>query len=75
VGCTADSHEVAALFGDDVALRASSYDVDFTGLPLLGFLVRHAGAGRSPLTRVRAAAAVLASGGRAVEGRWPRTVR
>jgi hypothetical protein len=49
VGCTADSHEVAALFGDDVALRASSYDVDFTGLPLLGFLVRHAGAGSSPL--------------------------
>src|SRR3954465_1669015 len=34
VGCTADSHEVAVLFGDDVALRASSYDVDFAGLPL-----------------------------------------
>jgi HD-GYP domain-containing protein (c-di-GMP phosphodiesterase class II) len=68
VGCTADSHEVAVLFGDDVALRAASYDVDFAGLPLLGFLVRHAGAGSPPLTRARAAARVLATGGRAIEG-------
>jgi HD-GYP domain-containing protein (c-di-GMP phosphodiesterase class II) len=67
VGCAADSHEVAALFGDDVALRASSYDVDFAGLPLLGFLVRHAGAGSSPLTRVRTAAGMLATGGRGIE--------
>ena len=67
VGCTADSHDVADLFGDDVALRASSYDVDFAGLPLLVFLLRHAGAGSSPLTRARAAAGVLATGGRTVE--------
>src|SRR3712207_6483839 len=64
-GCTADSHEVAVLFGDDVALRASTYDVEFAGLPLLGCLVRHAGAGSSPLARVRAATGVLATGGRA----------
>jgi len=67
VGCTADSHEVAAHFGDDVALRAHTYDIDFAGLPLLGFLLRHAGAGGSPLHRAREAAWVLATGGRAVE--------
>src|SRR6185312_8606160 len=67
VGCTADSHEVAAHFGDDVALRAHTYDIDFAGLPLLGFLLRHAGSGGSPLHRAREAAWVLATGGRAVE--------
>lgn len=45
VGCVADTPEVAALFGDDIAFRADSYDVDFAGLPMLGFMLRHAGAG------------------------------
>lgn len=67
VGCTADSHEIAAHFGDDVTLRADTYDVDFAGLPLLGFLLRHAGAGGSPVHRVREATWVLATGGRVVE--------
>jgi hypothetical protein len=52
VGCTADSHEVAALFGHDVALRATSFDVG----------------AESAADRARAAAKVLVSGGRAVEG-------
>ena len=67
VGCTADSHEIAAQFGDDVTLRADTYAIDFAGLPLLGFLLRHAGAGGSPVHRVREATRVLATGGRAVE--------
>jgi hypothetical protein len=31
VGCIADTAEVAAWFGDDIAFRADSYRVDFAG--------------------------------------------
>ena len=41
VGCVADSHELAHWFGDDLALRADSYSVDKTGLPMLRFMVDH----------------------------------
>jgi len=67
VGCVADTPEVAALFGDDIAFRADSYEVDFAGLPLLGFMLRHVGAGNPPLRRARLAAGLLATGGKAVE--------
>src|SRR5215208_2693803 len=30
VGCYADSHELSALFGDDIAFRADTYAVDMT---------------------------------------------
>jgi HD-GYP domain-containing protein (c-di-GMP phosphodiesterase class II)/DNA-binding CsgD family transcriptional regulator len=67
VGCVADTPEVAALFGDDIAFRADSYDVDFTGLPMLGFMLRHVGAGRPPLHRLRLATNLVATGGKAVQ--------
>lgn len=61
IGCTADSREVAQWFGDDVAFRRASYDVDWTGLPLLRLLVSHAGRGRSPMHRLTRAASMLVS--------------
>jgi hypothetical protein len=33
VGCTADSHELAGQFSDDLALRADGHAVDLAGLP------------------------------------------
>jgi HD-GYP domain-containing protein (c-di-GMP phosphodiesterase class II) len=51
VGCTADSSELARLFGDDLRIRADSYDIDLAGLPLFRFMVRNAGSGASPLRR------------------------
>ena len=37
VGCVADAPEVAGSFGDDIAFRADSYDVDLGGLaPVTG---------------------------------------
>lgn len=63
VGCVADAPEVAASFGDDIAFRADSYDVDLAGLGAFGFFLGHAGAGGSVGQRVRAAAALVASGG------------
>ena len=64
VGCTADSHELAGQFGDDLALRADAHRVDLAGLPMMGFLLRRVGAGRPPLRRAQMAAALVATGGR-----------
>jgi hypothetical protein len=36
VGCTADSHELAQQFGDDLALRADAHRGDLAGLPARG---------------------------------------
>jgi HD-GYP domain-containing protein (c-di-GMP phosphodiesterase class II) len=63
VGCTADSHELAGQFGDDLALRADAHRVDLAGRPMMGFLLRRVGAGRPPLRRARMAAALVATGG------------
>ncbi len=69
VGCVADAPEVAASFGDDIAFRAESYDVDLTGPAALGFFLSHAGRGGSAAHRLRTAAALVVSGGaRVAEG-------
>ena len=52
-GCVADTYEVASWFGDDIAFRADSYEVDLAGLPMLGFMLRHVGAGGPTLQRLR----------------------
>jgi HD-GYP domain-containing protein (c-di-GMP phosphodiesterase class II) len=67
VGCVADTPEVAALFGDDIAFRADSYEVDFAGLPLLGFMLRHVGAGSPTMRRIRLGANLMFTGGKAVQ--------
>lgn len=67
VGCIADSHEAATWFGDDIMYRAGVYDLDMKPLPFLGYLLRRAGSDGSPVRRVGAGAAVLASGGRGVQ--------
>jgi HD-GYP domain-containing protein (c-di-GMP phosphodiesterase class II)/DNA-binding CsgD family transcriptional regulator len=67
VGCVADTPEVAAWFGDDIAYRGDSYLVDLTGLPMLGFMLRHAGAGKPAMHRVRLAANMVVAGSAAIE--------
>ena len=67
VGCVADTPEVAAMFGDDIALRRDSYEVDFSGLPMLGFMLRHVGAGTPALHRLRLGAKLILTGGKEVE--------
>jgi HD-GYP domain-containing protein (c-di-GMP phosphodiesterase class II) len=66
VGCVADAPEVAANFGDDIAFRADSYDVDLGGIAALAFFVSHAGAGGSLGQRARSISALLATGGNRV---------
>lgn len=45
IGCHADSHELARMFGDDIAFRADTYAVDMTGLPFFRMLMGHSGRG------------------------------
>ncbi|PYH01877.1 LuxR family transcriptional regulator [Arthrobacter stackebrandtii] len=51
IGCHADSHELAALFGDDIAFRADYYFIDAHGLPMLSLMLRHTGTGLPLLQR------------------------
>jgi HD-GYP domain-containing protein (c-di-GMP phosphodiesterase class II) len=67
VGCVADTPEVATVFGDDIAFRRDSYEVDFAGLPMLGFMLRHIGAGSPALHRLRLGAKLIVTGGKAIE--------
>ena len=66
VGCVADGYEVATWFGDDIAFRSDSYEVDLAGLPMLGFMLRHVGAGSPALHRLRLASTLIATRGQAV---------
>ena len=60
IGCHADSHELSALFGDDIAYRADTYAVDMTGLPFLRLMASHVGRGLPGWERgIRSAAFVL----------------
>src|SRR6266508_3333810 len=52
VGCVADAHEMGKWFGDDMALRADSYLVDLTGLPMMRFMIGHVASGSSPVRRL-----------------------
>ena len=67
VGCVADTPEVAAWFGDDIAFRADSYQVDFSGVPMMGFMLRHVGSGSPAIRRLRLAADLVVTGGKGIE--------
>ena len=62
VGCVADAHEMGKWFGDDMALRADSYLVDLTGLPMMRFMLSHVGSGSSPIRRLTMIGRFLAGG-------------
>jgi HD-GYP domain-containing protein (c-di-GMP phosphodiesterase class II) len=67
VGCVADTPEVATWFGDDIAFRSDSYQVDFAGLPMLGFMLRHVGTGSPAIHRLRLAANLVVTGGKGIQ--------
>ncbi|MEV6060486.1 HD domain-containing phosphohydrolase [Nocardia asteroides] len=62
VGCVADSPEMAHWYGDDLRIRADSYDIDKTGLSMMSFLLGHLAAGGSPLRRLTMTGRFLAGG-------------
>jgi HD-GYP domain-containing protein (c-di-GMP phosphodiesterase class II) len=66
-GCVADTPEVAKWFGDDIAFRGDSYQVDLAGLPGMVFMLGRVGSGSAALHRIRLAATFVASGGQGIE--------
>ncbi|HUO47258.1 MAG TPA: HD domain-containing phosphohydrolase [Acidimicrobiales bacterium] len=66
VGCPIYGNEAAMVFGDDIDFRARAVEVDLAGFPAMVFMLRRAGAGTRALNRAKQAAALMATGGRAV---------
>lgn len=63
IGCTADAHEAALLFGDDLAPRADYALIDPARPPeMIAFLWRRVAQGAPPIRRVRALATAVAAG-------------
>lgn len=50
IGCHVDSREFAQMFGDDIAIRADSYFVDWVGVPYMKFMASNVAKG-APLPR------------------------
>jgi HD-GYP domain-containing protein (c-di-GMP phosphodiesterase class II) len=67
VGCVAEAPELASWFGDDIAFRGDSRQIDLAGLPMLGFMLRHVGAGSPAIHRLRLSAKFVVKGPKAVE--------
>lgn len=59
IGCHADSHELSAWFGDDIAFRADAYGVDWSGPRFAALLARHVGQQHAVVERSRVAARFL----------------
>lgn len=53
LGCHVDSREFAQMFGDDIAVRAEAYQVEWVGIPYLRFLASNVGRGRPLPQRLR----------------------
>jgi HD-GYP domain-containing protein (c-di-GMP phosphodiesterase class II) len=66
VGCTADSHEMSQLFGDDIELRRGFYDVGPSQFAIPRYLLTRAGSDGGPLRRAHAGASLMRTGMRAV---------
>ena len=66
VGCPVYGNESSAVFGDDIALRAGSYDVDLASFPAMVFMLRRAGSSGTVFHRVANTVTFMATGGRTV---------
>lgn len=64
IGCSADAHEQARWFGDDIAFKAGLHQRDMVGLPMAVWMARQVGAGAPPLRRAHVALGFLAGGRR-----------
>ncbi|MFL6088669.1 MAG: HD domain-containing phosphohydrolase [Aeromicrobium sp.] len=62
LGCHVDSREFAQMFGDDIAIRADSYLVDWVGLPYMKFMLSNVAKGE-PLPQRLALMAKMMRGG------------
>jgi hypothetical protein len=63
-GDTRGCPRAARWFGDDIVFKADMYDVNFAGLPMMAFMLRHLEAGEAPLHRARRGVAFVTGGRR-----------
>jgi HD-GYP domain-containing protein (c-di-GMP phosphodiesterase class II) len=68
VGCHADAHEQARWFGDDIALKTTTYRYEHPSLRAAAATIRMVGSGNPPLHRVRVGLGFAVSGRREVSG-------
>jgi len=61
IGCHADSHEFAHWFGDDLAMRRSSYEYDWAGPAYQLFVLRSVAQGESPTRRAARMLALMSA--------------
>jgi len=62
IGCHVDSHEFARMFGDDIAVRADSYLVDWVGLPYMKFMLNNVAKGEPLPHRLKVMGRLMLSG-------------
>jgi HD-GYP domain-containing protein (c-di-GMP phosphodiesterase class II) len=62
IGCHVDSHEFAQMFGDDIAIRADSYLVDWVGLPYMKFMMGSVAKGDPLPQRLKVMAKLMLAG-------------
>lgn len=59
IGCHADSHEFSRWFGDDLAMRRDSYQLDWSGVHYMLFLLQRTGSHEPVLRRTQMLFALL----------------
>src|SRR5262245_41345445 len=65
IGCTATSHQVATVMGDELLMRAHSHTLDFADrTQMMAFLVGHVARANAPAARPVALARAVLLGGR-----------
>jgi len=62
IGCHVDSHEFAQMFGDDIAIRADTYLVDWVGLPYMKFMMSNVAKGEPLPQRLKVMAKLMIAG-------------
>lgn len=62
IGCTAEAHEMASWFGDDIAFYGGVYAADMSTARMFRYVLRHLGSGSPPLSRARFLAKGVRSG-------------
>jgi HD-GYP domain-containing protein (c-di-GMP phosphodiesterase class II) len=62
VGCTASSHEMTAIFGDDIELRHGLFDVGPSQFAVPRYFMSRAGGDGGPMRKVGARASLMLSG-------------
>jgi HD-GYP domain-containing protein (c-di-GMP phosphodiesterase class II) len=65
--CSAESFEIAQVFGNDIAWRSGMYHVGPSQLALMAYFLGKAGSEGSAAERARAAAGIMRTGGKSVE--------